>query len=244
MIEDIYKYDLHVHTCESSRCGKATAPEIVEKYLEEGYRGVLITDHFKGAIFENKETTWDEKMDAFLKGYKATKEIGDKAGLDVFLGVELRLPTAEIVEISAVGITETILRRYENLNNYSLEQLYELANKEGFLLLQVHPFRTNNKVMPSNLLHGYEVINAASKEEVNNQAYTLCQKENLPFIAGSDFHSVDKMRKCGIYTKTPIESIKDLVDRVKSKSIGLFCDQPLQEDNKLFQNPDFLHIKK
>ena len=41
-----YKYDLHVHTKEGSPCGKNTAVDIVRCYVNGGYSGIVITDHF------------------------------------------------------------------------------------------------------------------------------------------------------------------------------------------------------
>ena len=40
-----YKYELHCHTKEVSRCGAVPAAEIVKMYKENGYDGIVITDH-------------------------------------------------------------------------------------------------------------------------------------------------------------------------------------------------------
>ena len=40
------KVELHFHTDESSRCGKVPAKDGVRMYIEQGYAGLAVTDHF------------------------------------------------------------------------------------------------------------------------------------------------------------------------------------------------------
>ncbi len=40
-----FKTELHAHTAETSNCGKASAEELVEAYIKNGYSTVVITDH-------------------------------------------------------------------------------------------------------------------------------------------------------------------------------------------------------
>ena len=39
------KFDLHVHTAETSKCGTISAPKLVDTYKANGYDGIVITDH-------------------------------------------------------------------------------------------------------------------------------------------------------------------------------------------------------
>ena len=45
-----YLYETHMHTCLSSACGVSTGKEHVRFYKERGYTGIIMTDHFSGAI--------------------------------------------------------------------------------------------------------------------------------------------------------------------------------------------------
>ena len=42
----MYKFELHLHTDESSGCGKVPAKDAVALYMENGYDGFVVTDHF------------------------------------------------------------------------------------------------------------------------------------------------------------------------------------------------------
>ena len=43
-----YRYETHLHTCESSACGVAHGRDYIAFYRDLGYRGLFVTDHFFG----------------------------------------------------------------------------------------------------------------------------------------------------------------------------------------------------
>ena len=75
-----FKTEMHCHTEESSVCGKVSARDYVNTYIENGYNTLLITDHF------NKDFC---DKDHFLKGYYSAKEAGE-GKINVILGMEYR----------------------------------------------------------------------------------------------------------------------------------------------------------
>lgn len=46
MENKLYKYELHCHTGCVSRCGRVEPEEIVKLYIEKGYDGIVVTDHY------------------------------------------------------------------------------------------------------------------------------------------------------------------------------------------------------
>ena len=46
-----YKYELHCHTDEVSRCASCPAARMVEIYKEKGYSGMVVTDHYSPLTF-------------------------------------------------------------------------------------------------------------------------------------------------------------------------------------------------
>ena len=59
-----YKYDLHIHTKEVSPCGRLSIEEIIDKYIEEGYSGLVLTDHFRKGYFRKcAREEWREKTE-------------------------------------------------------------------------------------------------------------------------------------------------------------------------------------
>ena len=62
-----YLYDCHVHTAETSWCGRVPAGEMAQLYKQAGYTGIVIIDHYQG-IFQRcpkigpgprSSTTWE-----------------------------------------------------------------------------------------------------------------------------------------------------------------------------------------
>ena len=78
-----FRYELHCHTALSSLCASATAEQLVELYIANGYSGVFVTDHFlNGNTCVNRDLpdgSYEERIDAFARGYRAVKSAaGDK----------------------------------------------------------------------------------------------------------------------------------------------------------------------
>ena len=42
----MYKYEMHCHTQETSRCSRISGADLIDFYHSIGYTGVVITDHF------------------------------------------------------------------------------------------------------------------------------------------------------------------------------------------------------
>ena len=88
-----YIYDVHVHTSEVSKCAHVDAKTVVGTYLENGYSGIVITDHLYASFFEALgDLGWEAKVDSYLQGYRTAKVEGEALGLHVLLGAELRFP--------------------------------------------------------------------------------------------------------------------------------------------------------
>ena len=89
-----FLYDPHTHTSETSRCGHLPAAEVVDRYVKQGFTGLVVTDHLHPEYLSRIDTqhNWDAVMDHYLSGYRASKKRGDEVGFDVILGAELRFP--------------------------------------------------------------------------------------------------------------------------------------------------------
>ena len=86
-----YKFDTHVHTAETSICGKLKAAEIVRLYRDAGYSGICITDHYYENYFSDYQyNSWEQAMDRYLEGYHKALECGKKLDITVLPGAEIR----------------------------------------------------------------------------------------------------------------------------------------------------------
>lgn len=104
------KVELHFHTDESSRCGKVPAKDGVRMYIEQGYAGLAVTDHFSEYAC-GKEGPWEDICSRFLEGWRLAKETAESAGsgFQVYLGMEIRFPHDEN-DFLVYGMTEEFFR--------------------------------------------------------------------------------------------------------------------------------------
>lgn len=189
-----YRFETHFHTKESSPCGGVPAAESVRKYYESGYDGIVVTDHFS-AVVQGREgsVSWQTVTDRFLKGYRAAKNEGEKLGLTVLLGAELRFPGNDN-DLLVYGLSESFLREFEWIYEDSLESFFPIADKLGFAVVQAHPFRP--ECYPENpaYLHGVEVFNGNQRHNSQNGlALKWAKEHNLLESAGSDFHKMEDL---------------------------------------------------
>ncbi len=147
-----YKFDMHVHTKETSSCGQVSAKELVRMYHDVGYQGIMITDHYHKSYFDSLGSIdTEEKVKRYLSGYYAAKEEGDKIGLDVILGIEFRNIESDD-DFLIVGMTEEFLYQYPYMYELQLKEAIELFHKNDMLVIQAHPVRfavmekTNGKI--------------------------------------------------------------------------------------------------
>lgn len=209
-----FKTELHCHTSETSNCGQASAKELVEEYLRNGYSTVVITDHLSTHTYSKynyKELKWNDKIDIFLQGYNAALECA-RGRLNVLLGMELRFDSPSENDYLVYGITEKFLRKNKDLLDMNLKSFYKLAKKNGLLVCQAHPFRINMTVSNPEYLDGIEIFNGCVRHNSNNDVAELwADKYKLLKTSGSDFHQVVDVARGGIITENEIKTNDDLL---------------------------------
>lgn len=209
---NLYKYDTHVHTSETSPCGRISAKELVNLYKNNGYDGVVITDHYFNGFFESLgDMSWNDKVDKYLIGYNNALVEGKNIGLNVILGMELRF-IENLNDYLVYGIDEEFLKEHKELYSLNLSQFRELTNNKGILIYQAHPFRPYLVPADPQLLDGVEVFNGNCRQNSNNhKALDYAKKNNLKMLSGSDFHEYEDFARGGIIVSELVTSSKDFV---------------------------------
>ena len=54
-----YLYDPHTHTAETSKCGHLPAAEVVDRYVRQGFSGLVVTDHLHPEYLSRIDTDHD-----------------------------------------------------------------------------------------------------------------------------------------------------------------------------------------
>ena len=175
MENKLYKYELHCHTGCVSRCGRVEPEKIVELYIEKGYNGIVVTDHYSPMTFE---PNWNpqRQIDFYLSGYRRMKKAAEKYdGFTVLLGMELRhYGTAN--DYLIYGIDESFLYSSGNLMVPWEKKIYELCHNRGYLVFQAHPFRPGIRRCNENYIDGIEIYNGKTNEEQNAKAEAWAKK--------------------------------------------------------------------
>lgn len=219
----MYKYDVHVHTMETSPCGKVRAAEVVKLYKKMGYDGIVITDHYSDRFFLSVAgQKWETKMEKFLKGYREALRAGSEIGLNVLLGMEINFRWS-LNDYLVYGIDEDFLLENPFLHKKGLKSFRRIIDKYGYLVYQAHPFRIGMTRADSGLLDGVEVFNGNPRHNSKNESAEKFALENrLRMISGSDFHMLEDAGSGGmIFAENPENNAKLLEILRENKVVSL-----------------------
>ncbi len=226
------KIETHCHTLYGSGCGLTDSNTIVRRYLEAGYNGVIITNHFyKSAFEEYKGDTRKEKLDFYFSLFDEVKEIGASKGLKVFLGTEIRVEDRN--DYLLYGFDRSFLYDNKPLYEYNQKEMFKLADKNGFFFAQAHPFRNGVlEVGDPKFMHGIEKFNGHFHHINNNEkASEFCEKNNLIGLSGTDFHDPDQPITAGIFIPDSVKNETQLVECLFNKNFSLYCDEQGYKDS-------------
>ncbi len=222
----MFKYDLHVHTSETSKCANNTAWEMIEAYHIKGYTGVVITDHFvNGHCRVDTELPWVKQMNDFLKGYRAAKVVGDKLGVQVFLGWEYAYNGGE--DYLTLGLEETFLFDNPDVSKLPINDYCKLVKKNGGFIIQAHPYRKMEYMGPDcqarpQIVDAFEVFNATpNHEEFNAKALAAANEFNIYKTAGADAHHTFAVGVSGIAVPRKADNIHELITMIKGNEATL-----------------------
>lgn len=221
-----YLYETHMHTAESSACGKALGSEMARAAKAFGYTGVFITDHhWGGNTRPSRDLPWEEWVDKFCSGYEAVKAAGDEVGLQVFMGWESGYHATEFL---IYGPDKAWMKAHPELCTISVEEQYRLIHEAGGMVIHAHPFREAAYIKEVRLypecVDGVEGVNAHHSSiltsqhynpKYNERAIAYAKEHGLPITAGSDMHTTGLVG-AGVAFATKLNSVQDYVERIKS----------------------------
>ena len=217
-----YKFDIHVHTSETSPCGRVKGADLVHLYKNVGYCGLVITDHYFGDYFRSLPLkSWKDKIDKFLSGYKSAYEEGLKIGFNVLLGMDIRFDE-NYNDYLVYGADETLLKNNSEIYKFGLEKFKTFAEDNRLLIYQAHPYRPNITAAPPKLLDGVEVYNGNPRHNSHNDsALEFAIDNNLKMLSGSDFHQIEDIARGGLMLKQRINTVSELLGVLKAQAYEL-----------------------
>lgn len=218
-----FKYDLHIHTKEISPCAGLSVEEIIDKYIEEGYSGLVLTDHFRKAYFKKcKREEWKEKTEEFFYSYDRGIEYCKDKDFYIGLGMEISF-NHEKNDYLVYGLEKEDYLENEWMFEMELKDFYNKF-KDKSIIIQAHPHRQkHSKLADIDYLHGIEVNNQNPRHNNNNHLTQVVYEENPRLIAtgGSDVHKEEDLCRAGIRTNKKITCDEELLKILKNKEFEI-----------------------
>jgi histidinol phosphatase-like PHP family hydrolase len=220
----MYKIETHLHTVYSSRCGHLDAETIVDRYLEKGYNGIIVTDHFNRITCEflnADDTRPDHAAQLFLQGYQRLREEGLRKGMQIYKGAEFRFDGSDN-DYLVIGYPDELLYDPDRIFREGLPAFSRRCREAGALLIQAHPYRGNCTPADPQYLDGVEVLNRNPNwDNHNDWALEFAHKHGLIQTSGSDCHKTYQIGNGGILTETLPESDAELMALLRSRNYTL-----------------------
>ena len=233
-----FLFDPHTHTAETSKCGHLPAAEVVDRYVRNGFSGLVVTDHLHPEYLSriDKDHDWNKVMDHYLSGYHASRKRGDEVGFQVILGAELRFPENDN-DYLVYGIDEDWLRSNPYVCCMSAREFWQKFHDQ-VLIIHAHPYRDGNTVVFEDAVHGTEIINGNPRHDNHNDlALDLARRHPGFFrLAGSDTHQAgDEARAGVILPEKPADSFayKALIEQRRFRLWSPEFQSFVDEDEKM-----------
>lgn len=221
----MYKYELHAHTSECDLVAKLSGGELVRAYADQGYSGMVITDHYFSIFFdwfreELEGKSHKEILDRWLRGYESARNEGEKIGFTVLPGAEVRID-GTINDYLVYGLEIEDLYRLPLLNRMnSIDEVLDIL-PERTCVVHAHPFRENMTVRDPGRFFGIEVHNGGTDAFRNQLAKVWAEHYGKAMTSGSDCHGPWAVGKGGIITENPIYTPTDLVQVLRGGNYQL-----------------------
>ncbi len=230
----MYKYEIHLHTCGCSECGRSTAEEQVIAAKENGYAGVCFTNHFyHGNTCIDRNLPWRDFFGAFYDDYLKGKALGNKLGLDVFFGIEeTYIPHKEVL---IYGVSPEAYLACEDFLQLDMPRMYDFIHSNGGFCAVAHPFRHRDYIPDPDVepdLRYFDAIEAFNQEnlpEDNEHALSFAAEHDFPVIAGGDVHRSDRFGKSGIAFAQRLYTEENFIAHLKSGDYKLIMNGEIKE---------------
>lgn len=221
----MYKYETHMHTSEVSACANSTGAEMAVKYKEEGYTGIIVTDHFfNGNTCVPRDLPWEERVERFCKGYENAKAKGDEIGLEVYFGFEYGWHGSDFL---VYGLDKQWLMENEQIMSMGFASFLDHVHACGGRVIHAHPFRDYDYIRTTtfapHLVDGVEIVNTSHADPVfDERAKTYAGWYNLPVTCGSDAHNTtDRWYGGGVLTEKKFTSALDYAEAVVNGKVTI-----------------------
>lgn len=207
------KFDMHCHTKSGSIDSRISIKDYISILKEQGFDGMLVTDHDSYRGYENWLAHKDEMPD-----------------FKVIRGIEYDTKDAgHFIVIMPEGVKLKVLET----RGMSVEQLVKIVHENGGVLGPAHPYgmKSSSAMLYRKMKkHPYlmeefdflEGFNACEKVRANKMAQVLAAQYGLQCVGGSDSHVGTYVGMGFTEFDRPIETSDDMIASIKERGIVEF----------------------
>ena len=220
------KIDMHTHCLPISRCAHHGPEELPDFFKSAGIDAVVLTNHCYPAHCSVFGDDFKAQAEGYVDVFKRCKAKGDEIGFKVFFGSEIKLINEpNKPEFLLYGISENDYLKSFPLYNMTQKELFDFCNNKDILMVQSHPFRTEQGYAPADIryMHGVEVFNPhLSFPPRFDEAFKMAEDNDKLKTSGSDFHVNVQAGLAGMIVPDLIENQFMLRDYLKTKRYSIF----------------------
>ena len=223
----MFYYELHSHTDAASLCSHVRPEDYIQFYIDKGYSGMVVTDHFyHGNTAIRRNMPWEDFAAAYEECYLRAKAIGEQYDFDVLFGIEEGI--GDCKEALIYGLTPQFMYDHPEMRDCDLAHLSRIVREAGGFFVQAHPFRVRDYIarpwerLPVELFDGIEGYNAGNPEVDNLRAVAYAEEMGLPMIAGSDAHCAYSCPRYGIAVDHRITTPEELVQVLRNQEYEIY----------------------
>ncbi|MBQ3866605.1 MAG: PHP domain-containing protein [Clostridia bacterium] len=225
MLGGLYLTETHCHTAAGSACGKVEPEFQVDHFKSLGVDTLFITEHFPIGVrkFGMLGSTFEERVEKMLTGFRRAKARGDEVGLRVLFGFEFGYKGADTL---TYGLGPEFLLAHPEIEGMDPVDYAVLAHDAGGFLVHAHPYREAGYIKMIRLfprsVDAVEVFNANRTDLANDMAAAYAVAYGLPASAGSDDHAGPQTRYGGLLTEKPVETAADLAEAIRGGAAKIY----------------------
>lgn len=220
------KIDMHTHCRPVSLCAHHQPEQLPQIFLNKGVDAVVLTNHYYPAHCDKLSDDLKEQARIYVETYYRCKAEGEKIGLKVFFGAEIKLMNEpNKPEFLLYGLSEEDFIASYPMYNATQKELFDFCNGKNIVMVQSHPYRTEQGYAPADMrfVHGIEVYNPHLLFDARfEDALKLAHENGKLKTSGSDFHVETQAGLAGMIVPDDIEDQFMLRDHLKTGKCVIF----------------------
>ena len=220
------KIDMHTHCQPVSKCAWHEPEQLPGFFMEAGIDAIVLTNHCYPYHCETLSPDLAEQARIYVDIFRRCKAKGDELGFKVFFGAEIRLMREpNLPEFLLYGLSEETFLEFYPLYDYTQKELFDFCNEKDILMVQAHPFRTEQGHAPADMryVHGIEAYNPhPSFDSRITEAVRLATQHGKIMTSGSDFHVSGQAGGAGMIVSDDIADQFMLRDFLRTGKPSIF----------------------